>query len=131
MAFKFPTWSSLPHWVKTTLVAAGGGAVSGIVAALATPGGLSLSLNNKDLWINIIKGAVIAVAALYIRSPMGQKLLADFEQAQAQAKADAAMLDQVKGDILGSAAVQAQAQAQLQTPQTPPVVPPGGPKQSS
>lgn len=123
MAFtlKIPSWLELPHWLKTTIVAAGGGAVSSLTAVLFTPGGgFSFSLTNKPMWIDAIKGAVIAVAALYIRSPMGQKLLADFEQSQAQAKQDAAMLDQVKGDILDSAQAQAQAQAQLNTPITPP-----------
>jgi hypothetical protein len=92
-------------WLKTTLVAGAGGALSALMAALADPAGFSVKykLGSGRLAVMMLEGAAAAVVALFLRSPRGQEIIGTFKQTQEQARADAAMLDKVKSDITTAA----------------------------
>jgi hypothetical protein len=102
-------------WTKTTLVAAAGGAISALMAALADPAGFSVKykLGEGRLALMMLQGAAVAVVALFMRSPQGQEIMSSLKHSQQQAKDDAAMLDKVKSDITSGA-----------TPVAPPTGPP-------
>lgn len=90
---------NIPSWLKTTLVAAGGGAISGGSAAIMAPDKFGIHFGNGRLALIMLQGALVAVGALFLRSPQGQKMVAGYQKSQAQAAEDKAALDKIKTDI--------------------------------
>lgn len=69
-------------WMKTTLVAMGGGALSGAFAALSDPQAFHIQFGNGKLLLMMAEGAGAALLALFLKSPLGQEIVAEVKDAQ-------------------------------------------------
>jgi hypothetical protein len=76
------------EWLKSALVAIGGGSTAAISAAMVDPTKFNLSNGIKDEAIIAAQGALVGLAALFIRSPLGASLMSVVLKARAQADAD-------------------------------------------
>jgi len=96
---------AIVKWSKTALIAATGGGVTSAFAAAMDPTKYRFphDFGSGKLWKFFFDGFALMFVGLLIKSPLGQKAVAGFQQAQAQAKEDAAMLDKVKSDITENA----------------------------
>jgi len=83
------------------LVAAVGGGIASAVAAFADPDKYSFpkDLGSGKLWPFFFQGAGLAVGALLLKSPMGQKLIGAFKSSQQQAQEDKAALESAKQEL--------------------------------
>ena len=71
-------------WLKTTLVATLGGGIAGATAALMDPTKYSFphDLGSGKLWKFFIQGALMVGGATLIKSPLGQKVIAEYKESQ-------------------------------------------------
>ena len=65
-------------WLKTTLVAIGGGALTGGLAAVLDPQHFSFKtgIDEQHIAEMAAEGALVAVAGLFLKSPLGKEVLA-------------------------------------------------------
>lgn len=77
---------NLKKWVTTVLVAGFGGGVAGVVATLADPSKYAFprDLGSGKMWPFFLSGAAVAVGAMFLKSPFGQKVMEQAKESQAQ-----------------------------------------------
>jgi hypothetical protein len=92
-------------WIKTTALTVLGGGIAGMFSAAMDPTKYSLAhdFGSGKLWKYFAMGAGLTLGALLVKSPLGVSALSAYQQSQAQAKEDAALLDKVKKDITEAA----------------------------
>jgi hypothetical protein len=89
----------IPSWVTTASVAAAGGAISGGSAALMAPEKFNIHFGNGHLALIMLQGALVALGALFINSPRGQKLISAYQKTEDQAAKDQATVANLKTEI--------------------------------
>lgn len=87
------------EWLKSAAVAMGGGACAAISAILMDPTKFNLANGLKDEALIALQGAVVGLAALFIRSPLGSSLMATLRDAKAQSAADRALIEQLQQQL--------------------------------
>jgi hypothetical protein len=85
----------LREWLKSAAVAVGGGASAALSAAIMDPTKFNLSNGLKDEFLIALNGALVGLAALFIRSPLGSSLMHAMTEAQHQAEEDKATLEKL------------------------------------
>jgi hypothetical protein len=66
----------LKEWLKSAAVAVGGGACAALSTAIMDPTKFNLSNGLKDEFLIALQGALVGLAALFIRSPLGSSVMA-------------------------------------------------------
>lgn len=70
------------EWLKSAAVAIGGGAAAALSAAVMDPTKFNLSNGLKDETLIAIQGALVGLAALFIRSPLGTAMMTAMKPAE-------------------------------------------------
>jgi hypothetical protein len=105
-------------WLKTALIAAAGGGITGASAAAINPAEYKFpqDFGSGRLWTFFLMGAATTFAALLLKSPLGQKVTHALEDSQQQLKQSQAEIKDAKAEL--KAAVQP-----LEPPPTGPTPP--------
>jgi hypothetical protein len=88
----------LKEWLKSAAVAIGGGAAASISAVMMDPTKFNLSNGLKDEALIALQGALVGLAALFLRSPLGSSLVNALADARRQAEEDKATIEKLKAD---------------------------------
>jgi hypothetical protein len=85
----------LREWLKSAAVAVGGGAAAALSTAVMDPTKFNLSNGLRDECFIALQGALVGLAALFVRSPLGTSLMASMPPAQHQGEDDRATLEKL------------------------------------
>jgi len=71
-------------WIKTTLLAAVGGGIAAAVAVLFDPAKFNIAhdIGSGKLWTFFLQGAGVTFGALLLKSPLGEKVIGAYKNAQ-------------------------------------------------
>lgn len=72
----------MKEWLKSAAVALGGGAAAALSAAVMDPTKFNLANGLKDEFLIAMQGALVGLAALFVRSPLGTSLMAAAKEAK-------------------------------------------------
>jgi hypothetical protein len=86
------------EWLKSAAVAIAGGACAALSTAIMDPKKFNLSDGIKDEALIALQGALVGLAALFVRSPLGSSLMAGMAGAKQQAAEDKAQLEKLKAE---------------------------------
>jgi hypothetical protein len=89
---------NIKEWLKSAAVAIGGGAAASISAVMMDPNKFNLSNGLKDEALIALQGALVGLAALFLRSPLGSSLVNALADARRQAEEDRATIERLKAD---------------------------------
>jgi hypothetical protein len=92
-------------WSKTTIIAALGGGFAAAFTAAMDPSKYRFpnDLGSGKLWPYFFQGAGLIFVGLILKSPFGQKVLADFKQARSEMAESQADIAQAKAELKGQA----------------------------
>jgi hypothetical protein len=86
----------LKEWLKSAAVAGGGGMAAALSAVMMDPTKFNLSNGLKDEALIALQGALVGLAALFIRSPLGSSLVKALTEAKLR---DEAQLRQLRLEL--------------------------------
>jgi hypothetical protein len=88
----------MKEWLKSAAVAIGGGAAASISAIIMDPNKFNLSNGLKDEALIALQGALVGLAALFVRSPLGSSLAKALADAKRQTEEDKATIEKLKAN---------------------------------
>lgn len=86
------------EWLKSAAVASGAGAASAVTTMIMDPTKFNLSNGLKDEALMVLQGAVVGLACLFIRSPMGTAVRSYMADMKVQSNKDAELLAELRKD---------------------------------
>jgi hypothetical protein len=88
----------LKSWLKTALMAAGGGGIAGAVAAAFDPKKYDIrhDIGSGKLWIFFFQGFGLTFLALLVKSPFGQQMIGAYKDSQSQLEQSRKEIERLK-----------------------------------
>jgi hypothetical protein len=92
---------SLKTTIKTVVIGAFGGGVASSIAALSDPTKYSFpkDLGTGKMWPFFLTGAGLAIGGLFLKSPVGQKVVLSVKESQEQIEQSKRDIQKTKDDL--------------------------------